>query len=80
MEGTSGVHLVQLCCSSGAAQSQLPGMVARPFLNRSREGDSTTSLGKLCQWSDTLTVKTWFLTYRGNVLCFSACPWHGLWS
>lgn len=27
-----------------------------------------------------LTAKKCFPTYRGKLLCFSACPWHGLWS
>jgi len=40
----------------------------------SKDGDPTTSLGKLPQCSVTLTVKKCFLMFRGNLLCFSLCP------
>jgi len=43
-------------------------------LNISREGDSTTSLGSLCQCSVTLRGKKFFLMFRQNFLCFSLCP------
>uniref|UniRef100_A0A8C6ZNU2 Uncharacterized protein n=1 Tax=Nothoprocta perdicaria TaxID=30464 RepID=A0A8C6ZNU2_NOTPE len=40
----------------------------------SREGDSTTSLGSLCQGSGTLTVKKFLHTWRWNCLCFNLYP------
>ena len=33
-----------------------------------------TSLGNLFQCSIALTVKKYFLMFRGNLLCFSLCP------
>ena len=33
------------------------------------------SVGNLCPWSVTLTVKKCFLLSRGNLLCVSLCPW-----
>ena len=47
---------------------------SRWVLNISKEGDSTTSLGNLCQCSVTFTVKKHFLMFRGNLLGFSLCP------
>lgn len=52
---------------------KLHGLVSRRVLNISWEGDFTTSLGSLCQCSDTLTVK-FFLTLIWNFLCSSLCP------
>lgn len=40
--------------------SSLSRMVTRQVLNVSKDGDSVTSLGSLCQWSVTLTVKKMF--------------------
>jgi len=49
--------------------------MSRRLLNISREGDSATSLGNLCQCSVTLTVKkNCFLVFRWTLLCFSLCP------
>ena len=74
LEVTSGDDLVQPSCSSGATQSQLPRIVPRQLLEISKDGDSTASLGKLCQCLVTLTLKKCFLMFRGNLLCFSLCP------
>jgi len=43
-------------------------------LNISIEGDSTTSLGSLFQYSVTLRGKKFFLMFRRNFLCLSLCP------
>jgi len=43
-------------------------------LNISREGDSTTSLGKVFQCSVTLRGKKFFLMFSWNFPCFSLCP------
>jgi len=42
------------------------------FLNTSRDGDSTTSLGSLFQCLTTLSVKKFFLISNLNL------PWHSL--
>ena len=47
---------------------------SRQVMNVSREGDSTISLGSLCQGSVTLRGKKFFLIFRRNFLCFSLCP------
>jgi len=57
-----------------ATCSWLPGTMSRWLLSISKVGDSTTSLGNLCQCSVTFTVKKHFLTFRGNLLCFSLSP------
>ncbi|KAK4818676.1 hypothetical protein QYF61_017421 [Mycteria americana] len=57
LEGSSGGHLVQPPCSSGATYSQLPRTMSRQLLNISKDGDSTTSLGNLCQGSVTLIIR-----------------------
>ncbi|KAM4784730.1 uncharacterized protein ACIQIH_004007 [Cyanocitta cristata] len=65
--------------SSGPAsllkQSQLPRTMSRRLPSISSEGGSTTSLGNLCQCSVTLRVQKYFLTFRGNLPCFSLCLW-----
>ena len=74
LEGTSGGHPVQTPCRSRVTQSRLHRTLSRQVLNISREGDSTTSLGSLCQGSVTLRGKKFFLRFRRNFLCFSLCP------
>jgi len=69
-----GGDLVQAPCSTRATSSQLPRTVSRQLLNISKDGDSITSLGNLCQRLLTLTVKKCFLTFRGNLPCFGLCP------
>ena len=61
-------------CRSRVAYSRLHRTLSRQVLNISREGDSTTSLGSLCQGSTTLRGKKFFLMFRRNFLCFSLCP------
>jgi len=72
LERTSESQLVQAPCSSRTTYSQLPRTVSRWLLNISKEGDSTASLGNLCQCS--VTAKKCFLMFRGNLLCLSLCP------
>jgi len=74
LEDTSVAHLVQTSCRSRVAYSRLHRTTFRRVLNISREGDSTTSLGSLCQCSFTLRGKKFFLMFRRNFLCFSVCP------
>jgi len=74
LEGTSVGHPVQAPCRSRVTQSRLHRTLSRRVLNISREGDSTTSRGSLCQGSVTLRVKKFFLVFRRNFLCFSLCP------
>lgn len=49
LEETSKVHLVQPLCSNKVAQSQLPKTMSRQLLNISKDVESTTSLGNICQ-------------------------------
>lgn len=51
-----------------------PRTMSRQFLSVPQDGDSTASLGTLCQCSGILTVKICLLIFRGNLLCFSVCP------
>ena len=59
-------------CQSSVPQSRLHRTMSRQVLNISREGDSTTSLGSLCQGSVTLRGKKFFLLFSWNFLCFMA--------
>ena len=61
-------------CLSRASYSWLPRNMFRWLLSISKDGDSTTCLGNLCQCSVTRTVKKCFPMLRGNLLCFSVCP------
>ena len=61
-------------CWSRVTQSRLHRTLSRRVWNISREGDSTTSLGRLFQSSVTLRGKKFFLMFRRNFLCFSLCP------
>jgi len=47
LEGTSVDHPVQAPCQSRVTYSRLHRTLSRQVLNISREGDSTTSLGRL---------------------------------
>lgn len=70
-EVASGDHLVQ----APVKQVHLEQMVwnhTQARLNISRE-DSTTSMGSLFQCSDTLSIKTFFLIFIWNFLCFYLC-------
>jgi len=58
-------------CQSRVTYSRLHRTLSRRVWNISREGDSTTSLGSLCQGSVTLRGKKFFLMFRCNFLCFS---------
>ena len=60
--------------SSRDTYSRLPRSVFRRLLNISKDGDSATSLGNLCQCSVALIVKKCFLMFRWSLLCFSLCP------
>jgi len=51
----------------------MPRTLPRWVLNISREGESTTPLGNLCQCSVTLKVTRFFLVFRWNFSCFSLC-------
>ena len=53
--------------------SQLPRK-SRWLHNNCKDGDSTTSLSNLWQCSVTLTVKTCFLVFRLDLLCFILNP------
>jgi len=57
-------------CSSRATQSWLPSSMSKQLFSISRNGESATSLGILCQCSVTLTVKKCFLVFTGNLLVF----------
>jgi len=46
-EETCGGHLVQQHCSSWVTYSRVPRTMSRQYLNISKEGDSTVSLGDL---------------------------------
>ena len=74
LEGTSVGHLVQPPCQSRVTYSRLHRALSRRVLNISGEGDSTTSLGSLCQCSVTLRGKKFFLIFRRNFLCFQFVP------
>ena len=74
LEGTSVDQLVQPSCQSRVTYSRLHRTVSRLVLNISREGESTTSLGNLFQFSITLRGRKFFLMFRQNFLCLSLCP------
>lgn len=46
----------------------------RLVLNVSAEGDSMAALCSLLQYSVTLTVRSFLLIFRWNLMCFSLCP------
>lgn len=53
---------------------QLPRTITRWLFSISMYGDSTTSLGNLCQCSVALRSKKVFPDVEGNLLCFSLGP------
>jgi len=55
--------------------SQLLRTMSTRLLNISKDKDSTTPLGNLCQCLVILTVKKCFLMFTRNLLGFSLCPW-----
>lgn len=60
--------------SSKATQNWLPRTISKSLLRISKEGDHTTSLGNLCQYSVTYTALKCFLIFGRNFLCSSLCP------
>lgn len=59
---------------AGSPRARLSRTISRWLWNISRDGDSRTNLGSLCQCSVTLTVKICFLMFRQNLVCFSLHP------
>lgn len=59
---------------SSATQHKFPRPMSSWLLRISKVRDSTTSLGKLCWCSVTLTVKKSFLIFRGHLLCSDLGP------
>ena len=53
---------------------RLPRTTSSQVLSISTDGDSTDSLGNLCQCLTTLTRKKCFLVFRWNFVCFNLCP------
>lgn len=72
MERTSGGHLVQHPCSNISTSCRFPCSVSRCVLNISKECNSTSSMGHLCQCFVTLTLC--FLVFRRGLLSFLLCP------
>lgn len=68
-EQTSREHLVQLLGLAGPRRASAQDHIQMAF-GISKNGDSTTSPGNLCECSVTLTVKMCFLMLRRNTLCF----------
>lgn len=64
LEGTCRDHFVQPHCLGRATWSRVP--MARWLLNVSKDGDSTTSFGNLCQHLDTFSKKH-FMIFRQNM-------------
>ena len=73
-KGPMEVILYYLLSSSRASQSLLPRTVSRWLSSISKDGEATTSLGKLCQSSATFTVKRVFPdVQRKPPSCVSVC-------
>lgn len=70
LEGTCRDHFVQPHCLGRATWSRVP--MARWLLNVSKDGDSTTSFGNLCQHLDTFTVKT--ILWYSDRTCLCPLP------
>lgn len=73
LEESSEGHLVWLLFFSRAMQSWLLRTVSRWLFNTSKKGNCTTSLGNLCQFLVTHTVKC-FLMFGWILLCSNLCP------
>lgn len=71
-EGESWDHLVQLLLKLGQLE-QVAEDCVQSALNMSKTGDSTTSLGHLCQCLVTTRVKKCFLMELDGFLCVSVC-------
>ena len=68
LEGSSGDHLVHPDNSPTPCPLTMPLSTTSPqFLNTSRDGDSTTSLGSLCHCSTALSEKKFFLISNLNL-------------
>jgi len=59
---------------SGTPSSKLPKTMSRQIMKISKQWDSTTSQGNLCQCYITHTVKKLLLRFRWNFLYSSLCP------
>lgn len=59
---------------AGPPRSSCPEFCLGRLLNIPKHGDYTTSLGNLCQYSVTLTVKEHLCHIQRNLLCFSLLP------
>jgi len=75
--GLEGTSVGPSPCRSRVTQRRLHRTLSRRVWNISREADSTTSLGSLCQCSVTLRGKKFFLMVRRNFLSFQffPCTW-----
>lgn len=58
----------------GNCSSRLPRTMSRWLLHISKERDSMTTLGNLCEYSVTFTVKTCSLMFKWDILFFGLCP------
>jgi len=67
--GASGDHMIQLPARAGSPGASCPGPCPDGFLNVSKDGESTTSLGKLCQCLVTLTMKKHFVMFCKPPVC-----------
>jgi len=77
LEGTFKGHLVQPPASMSRDifnQTRLLRALSNLTLNVSRDGESTTSLGNLCQCFIALSVKNFFLVSNLNLPSFSLKP------
>lgn len=79
LTGTSGSYPVYSPCSDRTTSSQLLKTLSRQLFSIFRDGDSTVSLGNLCQGSITFTGKRCFLTFRGREPFVFSVGTHCLW-
>jgi len=59
---------------TGLPTASCPGLCPDSFFNVSKDGDATTSLDNLCQFSVTLTVIKCFWMFRGTLFVFQFVP------